>query len=192
MVKMVNISIKMDKPDDKPGDAERRAQIASHLFTAIEGTTIETVGPEIKIAGDLGKMMGSALADADAMFNNEGEKIKVKYAAAIAMFTEAEQKDSEKKMFRQWHNVLTKMDKAFKKEKMVPEAKICSDVMKKTIEAAYNFYGIQTQKVSEKAGLMTFVLVFYVAYTMWWGFAIFFIFEGIGLSMKKAKVKKEV
>jgi hypothetical protein len=27
---------------------------------------------------------------------------------------------------------------------------------------------------------------------MWWGFAIFFIFEGLGLSMKKAKVKKEV
>jgi hypothetical protein len=39
---------------------------------------------------------------------------------------------------------------------------------------------------------MTFLLVFYVAYTMWWGFAIFYIFEGIGLSMKKAKVKKEV
>jgi hypothetical protein len=34
--------------------------------------------------------------------------------------------------------------------------------------------------------------VFYVVYTLWWGFAIFFIFEGIGLSMTKAKVKKEV
>jgi hypothetical protein len=39
---------------------------------------------------------------------------------------------------------------------------------------------------------MTFLLVFYIAYTMWWGFSIFFFFEGIGLSMKKAKVKKEV
>jgi hypothetical protein len=27
---------------------------------------------------------------------------------------------------------------------------------------------------------------------MWWGYAIFFLFDGIGLSMKKAKVKKEV
>ncbi len=75
---------------------------------------------------------------------------------------------------------------------MIEEAKIVSDVTKKAIEASYNFYGIQAQQVSDHAGLMTFVLVFYVVYTMWWGFAIFYIFEGIGLSMKKAKVKKEV
>ena len=46
--------------------------------------------------------------------------------------------------------------------------------------------------VVDKAGIMTGLLVFYVAYTMWWGFAIFFMFDGIGLTMKKAKVKKEV
>ena len=63
---------------------------------------------------------------------------------------------------------------------------------KKAIEASYNFYKVDAKKVKDEAGLMTFLLVFYVAYTMWWGFAIFFIFEGIGLSMKKAKVKKEV
>jgi hypothetical protein len=39
---------------------------------------------------------------------------------------------------------------------------------------------------------MTGLLVFYVIYTMWWGFAIFYMFDGIGLTMKKAKVKKEV
>ena len=63
---------------------------------------------------------------------------------------------------------------------------------KKAIEASYNFYKVEAVQVKEKAGLMTFLLVFYVAYTMWWGFAIFFIFEGIGLTMSKAKVKKEV
>jgi hypothetical protein len=65
-------------------------------------------------------------------------------------------------------------------------------VTKKAIEASYNFYGVEAVQVKEKAGLMTFLLVFYVAYTLWWGFAIFFIFEGIGLTMSKAKVKKEV
>jgi hypothetical protein len=65
-------------------------------------------------------------------------------------------------------------------------------VTKKAIEASYNFYGVNPKKVKDEVVLMTFLLVFYVAYTMWWGFAIFFIFEGIGLSMKKAKVKKEV
>ncbi len=48
------------------------------------------------------------------------------------------------------------------------------------------------RRSSEKAGIMTGLLVFYVVYTMWWGFAIFYMFDGIGLTMKKAKVKKEV
>jgi len=26
---------------------------------------------------------------------------------------------------------------------------------------------------------------------MWWGFAIFYMFDGVGLTMTKAKVKKE-
>jgi uncharacterized membrane protein len=100
--------------------------------------------------------------------------------------------DDIKQMYRQWYNVLDRMNKTFMKEKMAAEAKICSDVMKKAVEASYNFYKVDAEKVKEKAGLMTFLLVFYVAYTMWWGFAIFFLFEGLGLSMKKAKVKKEI
>jgi hypothetical protein len=46
--------------------------------------------------------------------------------------------------------------------------------------------------VVDRAGLMIFLLAFYVFYTMWWGYAIFYLFEGFGLTMKKAKVKKEV
>jgi hypothetical protein len=185
MGKMFAVSIKMDKPEDKPGDAEKRAQQASKLFTVNEGAKVEVNGAELKIEGDLGLVLKAALDDADMMFNNEGEKIKAKYAAAMTT-------DDVKQMFRQWNNVLPKIDKVFKKEKMIPEAKMVSDVTKKAIEASYNFYGVQAQKVSEKAALVTLLLVFYVVYTLWWGFAIFFIFEGLGLSMKKAKVKKEV
>ena len=84
------------------------------------------------------------------------------------------------------------MDKELKKEKLIAEANMISDVKKKAVETAYNFYGIAPEKVSDRVGIMTALLVFYVIYTMWYGFAIFYIFEGVGLSMKKAKVKKEV
>ena len=66
-----------------------------------------------------------------------------------------------------------------------------SDVNKKAVETAYNYFGVEAQKVADKALLMTGLLVFYVIYTMWWGFAIFYIFDGVGLTMTKAKVKKE-
>jgi hypothetical protein len=185
MGKTFAVSINVGKPEDKPGDGEARAARASQLFILNPGSTVEVSGADLKIQGDLGLMLKAALDDADLMFNNQGDRIKVKYATAMGT-------DDVKQMFRQWNNVLPKIDKAFKKEGKIEEAKIVSDVTKKAIEAGYNFYGVEPVKVKEKAGLMTFLLVFYVIYTMWWGFAIFFIFEGIGLSMKKAKVKKEV
>ncbi|MFH0842447.1 MAG: hypothetical protein V1903_07490 [Bacteroidota bacterium] len=183
--KMFSATINVSKPEDKPGDAEKRAERAAKLFMINPGAKVEVKGSELKIEGDLGLVLKAALDDADMMFKNEGDKIKAKYAVAMAT-------DDEKQMFRQWNNVLPKIDKAFKKEGKIEEAKIVSDVTKKAIEAGYNFYKVDAKKVKDEAGLMTFLLVFYVAYTMWWGFAIFYIFEGIGLSMKKAKVKKEV
>jgi len=185
MGKMFAVSINVSKPEDKAGEGESRAARASKLFTQNPGARVEVNGADLKIEGDLGLVMKAALDDADMMFKNEGDKINAKYAAAMGT-------TDVKQMFRQWNNVLPKIDKAFKKEKRIDEAKIVSDVTKKAIEASYNFYGVEAVQVKEKAGLMTFLLVFYVAYTLWWGFAIFFIFEGIGLTMSKAKVKKEV
>jgi len=186
MGQMFTVTLKMGKAEDKPGDAEKRAERASQLFIVNEGLAKgEVKGSELKLEGDLGKVLAAALRDSETMYRNEGEKIKALYGTAMKT-------DDEKQMFRQWYNVLDRMNKEFMKEKKVAEAKIVSDVMKKAVEAAYNFYKVDAVKVKEKVGLMVFLLVFYVVYTMWWGFAIFFTFEGIGLSMSKAKVKKEV
>ncbi len=185
MGKMFTVSIKLGKPEDKPGDGEKRAERASKLFTVNEGAKAEVNGAELKIEGDLGKVLAAALRDSETMYRNEGEKIKALYGTVMKT-------DDEKQMFRQWWNVLDKINKQFMIEKKAAESKIVSTVMKKAVEAAYNFYKVDAVKVKEKAGIMIFLLVFYVVYTMWWGFAIFFTFEGIGLSMTKAKVKKEV
>jgi hypothetical protein len=66
------------------------------------------------------------------------------------------------------------------------------EVVRKGIEPAYNFYKIEPQKIGEKALTAGGLLVFYVLYTMWWGFAIFYMFDGLGLAMKKARVKQEI
>ncbi len=179
MGKTFVVSIKAQKPDDKPGDAEKRAENIAKVFTTA-GAKVEINGTQLKIEGDLGKVLSSALQDSDDMFKNEGEKIKARYGV-----------EDEKKMFRQWHNALSSIDKEFKKEKKIEEAKMVSEVVKKAVEPAYNFYKIDGQKVADHAGMLSGLLIFYVAYTMWWGYSIFYMFEGIGLTMKKAKVKKE-
>jgi len=185
MGRMFTVSIKMSKPEDKPGDAEKRAERAAKLFAVNPGAKVEVKGSELKIEGDIGLVLKAALEDSDVMFKNEGDKLKAKYESAMAT-------DDIKQMFRQWNNILPKISKEFAKEKKIEEANIVSAVTKKAVETAYNYYGVEAQKVSDKAVLMTGLLVFYVIYTMWWGFAIFFIFDGIGLTMSKSKVKKEV
>ncbi|MBI5196204.1 MAG: hypothetical protein HZA10_07770 [Nitrospirae bacterium] len=165
------VSIKIDKPED--------AENTIKLFNSA-GARAEMQGTEMKIEGDLGKVVETVLNDSDAMYNNDGSKVSGLYGYA------------EKAVMKNWWQALSKMAKTFTKDKKLDEAKLLDSVNKKAVETSYNFYGITAQKVSENAVLMTGLLVFYVVYTMWWGFAIFFIFEGIGLTMKKSKVKKEV
>ncbi|HET7318730.1 MAG TPA: hypothetical protein VFK23_06305 [Nitrospirota bacterium] len=179
MGKPFTVSIRTDKPEDKPGDAETRAANIAKVFTTA-GAKVDISGSTLKIEGDLGQVLASALQDADAMFKNDGEKIRARYGT-----------DDEKKMFRQWHNALSRMNKEFDKEKKITESKMVSAVVKKAVEPAYNFYQIDANRVSDHAGMLSGLLVFYVFYTMWWGYAIFYMFEGFGLTMKKAKVKKE-
>lgn len=171
MGKTFAVTIQIEKPEE----AEK---IAGLFSTA--GAFAEVQGPELRLEGDLGRVVEAVLRDSEDMYRNQGSRI----ASAYGM--------NEKDAMKLWWQALDKMGKVFAKEKMIEEAKLVSDTNKKAVETAYNYYGIEAQKVTEKAVLMTGLLIFYVIYTLWWGFAIFNIFEGIGLTMKKAKVKKEI
>ena len=70
-----------------------------------------------------------------------------------------------------------------------PATFIGKSVIKRAIEVGYNYYGIEGEKAADRWGIILFSLVFYVVYTMWWGFAIFYMFEGIGLEMTAGKKK---
>ncbi len=168
--KSFTASITLDKAED--------AESTAKLFT-IAGAKAEQNGASVKIAGDLGLVLQSALKDAEAMYHNEGKTVSERYGT------------NEKKALQNWWMALSRIEKNMKKEKQLEEAKIVSEVMKKGIEPGYNFYQIYANKVSEHAGMLSGLLIFYVFYTMWWGYAIFYMFEGLGLTMKKAKVKKE-
>lgn len=141
----------------------------------ISGANVQTSGTELKIMADLGGLMEKALKDSDDMYKNDGKSVSERYGF------------DEKEVMVTWWNIMKPLDKQLKKEGKIEESKIVSDVMKKAVETAHNFYGIEAKKVTEKAGLMAGLLIFYVLYTMWWGFAIYYLFEGLGLSMSKAK-----
>ena len=76
------------------------------------------------------------------------------------------------------------MDKDLKRQKMFEEAKVVTSLKKKAVETSYNYYKIEPQKISDRLWVVVFSLVFYVVYTMWYGFSIMFLFEGWGLQLE--------
>jgi len=167
----IAVTVKYEKPEQIDGTVKL-------LTTA--GIDAKNANAELQINGSLGTLMTKILQDSDDMYKNNGSAVATRYGR------------EEKKVMETWHTMLKGMDKSLKKQGKIAEAKMVSDVMKKAVEPAYNYYKVEAQNVVDKAGIMTGLLVFYVAYTMWWGFAIFYMFDGVGLTMKKAKVKKEV
>ena len=76
------------------------------------------------------------------------------------------------------------MDKGLKKQKKFKEAKAVALVVKKAVEPSYNYYRIEPQRISDRWGVVLFALIFYVLYTLWYGFAIMFMFEGWGMALE--------
>ncbi|MBF0538194.1 MAG: hypothetical protein HQL03_08080 [Nitrospirae bacterium] len=166
--KTISVTFSMDKAEE--------AELAGKLITTAGVKAVVDKGA-ISMEGSLGKLIGAVLEDSELMFQNDADKIKSRY------------EQPGKVVMKAWWGALSKMVKKLEKDGKINEAKAINNVVKKAVEPAYNFYGIQPQNVSDKILLMIALLVFYVFYTIMWGYAIFFMFEGLGLSMTKAKLK---
>ncbi len=150
---------------------ENQAQQTAALFTGA-GATAEVSGAQIEVSGDLGNMLANCLKDSDSMYKNDGTTVSNKYGY------------NERQVLYNWHKALKAADKDLKKQKLFKEAKIVAMVIKKVVETSYNYYKIEPQKIGDKVGIVIFSLVFYVGYTLWYGFAILFMFEGWGLRLE--------
>jgi hypothetical protein len=148
----------------------RQAEETALLLKAGGGDAVVT-DKELKVRGDLGKILENCLNDADMMYRNEGAKVSGKYGY------------NEKRVLYNWWEGFKAMDKSLSKEKKFKETEIIAVVVKKAVETSYNYYKIEPQKIGERWGTVVFSLLFYVIYTLWYGFGILFMFEGWGLRL---------
>ena len=135
------------------------------------GAQVNPSGTILTVNGDLGKMLENSLIDADLMYHNKGSDISKKYG------------QPEKQVLFNWWRALSALDLALKKQKKFSAAKLVDLIQKKAVETAYNYYGIEGQKISDRIWVVIFSLLFYVVYTLWYGFAILYLFEGCGLKL---------
>jgi hypothetical protein len=154
----------------KAKDADQAARTAK-LFQASQATAI-VEDKNVKVSGDLGMILDNVLADADAMFNNNGQALSSKYGY-----------DGKQVMY-DWWNAMKAAEASMTKQEKFKESTTFNKVMTKAIEPAYNYYGIPATNIMDKIGMVVVSLVGYVIYTMWYGFSILFMFEGWGLKLE--------
>lgn len=149
---------------------ERQATESAELLRQ-GGATVSLQGAELSASGDLGSILERCLGDADEMFANDGSGVRGRYGY-----------DEKRAMFN-WWSTLKALDKDLKRQGRFSEAALVTIIKKKAVECSYNYYGVEARKITEKLGIVLFSLVFYVVYTVWYGYAIIMMFEGWGLQL---------
>jgi len=135
------------------------------------GAKARAMAARVSVDGDLGTILSSCLRDADDMFENRGGEVRSRHG-----------QDEKLAVFR-WWKALKAMEKGLQKQARYPEAETVSAVVKKGVECAYNFHGIEYERIADNVWIVLFSLVFYVIYTIWYGFALMYLFEGYGLKL---------
>lgn len=157
---------------------ESQAQTWNTLYSTA-GAMVTVAGTDVSIKGDLGNILKTVLADTDALYHNQSGIFNDKYNMGGREATYA------------WYTSLNKMDEALKVQQHFAESTTVSGVIKKAVEPSYNYYGIEIKKVADYKAIVTALMVFYLIYTLWWGFAIYLICDGVGITMTKAAKKVE-
>lgn len=136
-------------------------------------------GDSLRIKGELYSLLHSVLEDSFSIYHNNAAEVASRHNGMDG-----------RAVMRTWWHLLSAMIQPMQRAGQVSEAAAVSTVISKGIEPSYNFYGITPMRVVDNIPLVAAFLIFYVIYTMWYGFAIFELFEGIGLTMKKT-IKQE-
>lgn len=175
-------------PEISAGAEKLQSKISVELDMKSEETARKTAllyanfaeqkGNKISVNGELGKILLLALRDAEKGYRNDNAYFERNYGI------------SAKEALYLWHLSLSSIVKELEKEQRFEESLfIKTQVLMRAIEPAYNFYGVEAKPIDLVGGAL---LIFYVVYTLWWGFAIYFLFEGMGIKITKPKSKKEV
>jgi hypothetical protein len=143
---------------------------AEPLF-ARAGATTAVENDTLMVNGDLQAIFTTCLEDAEAAYHNDRDAFMDRYGVG------------SRSALHSWWLGLKAMEKDLNRQKLFPAAQLTHTVQAKTVECAYNYYGIEAQAIKDRWGTVLFSLVFYVLYTIWYGYAIMYIFEGLGFEL---------
>ena len=133
----------------------------------------------VQVNANLGRMSLAASKDADLLFKGQEKALRDKYGL------------SGKEVIYYWWVLFEDLTRSYIQLKRPSEADFTKFVTTRVLEPSYNFAGIESRSISQNIGTVVLLLAFYVFYTVWYGFSILFLFEGLGIGATKATEKKE-
>lgn len=151
--------------------ADPSAAAAAEPLFSRSGATTAVDGNTIVVDGDIEAIFKTCLQDAESAYHNRSDEIEARYGI------------DPRTALHSWWSALGAMEKDLNRQKLFDTAQLTHTVQAKTVECAYNFYGIEAQAIRDRWGTVLFSLVFYVLYTIWYGYGIMFTFEGLGFSL---------
>lgn len=159
-------------------DAEE-ADKWSKMIETVDGSQVAVNNETVTVKADLGKVLADIGEVCTNMFNNNGDAIEQKYGLEARDATYS------------WYNISKAIVKDLEKQQQFKESIAIQQFQKKVIEPSYNYYGVEAKQVSNNVGIMTFMMVFYLIYTIWYGFSIYYLCQGFGITMSKSAKKQE-
>ncbi len=148
--------------------SEKQAEeFARQLVLA--GAAASASAASVTVKGNMAAIINASLADCRAMFDNNDQVVKQRYTF------------SGREVLFNWWTGYKAMINVLNKEKKFKEAKFFGNLCKKAIEPAYNYFGVEAKPWKANILMIVLSLAFYVLYTVWYGFGILYLFEGIGL-----------
>jgi hypothetical protein len=145
-------------------------QWADNLFNQLAKNSADST-PLVSIA---------ASTDADLLFKGKDEVLQNKYGL------------SGKEVIYYWWTAFDDLVRRCIQLNRPAEADFAKFMTTRILEPSYNFAGIESKNISENVGIVAFLLMFYIFYTVWYGFSIMYLFEGFGIGATKVGEKREV
>jgi len=146
----------------------------------VNGLAAHVIGDgRVRIRGDLGLMSKAAAMDADLLFEDRDRELQGKYGM------------SGREVIYYWWTAYDDLVRRYIQLNRPSEADFAKFIMTGVLEPSYNFAGIKRGNISQNISTVVLLLAFYIFYTVLYGFAIMYLFEGIGITATKASRKEE-
>ncbi|MGD0626321.1 MAG: hypothetical protein ABSB32_16570 [Thermodesulfobacteriota bacterium] len=148
---------------------------------AADGISASPMGDgRVRIRGDLWHLSMAASADAELLFKEQEEAFRNKYGL------------KGKEVIYYWWTTFDDLTRRYIQLNRSEEADFTRFITTRVLEPSYNFAGIEPRNISSNLGTVIVLLLVYVLYTVWYGFATMYLFEGMGITATRAREKREI